>query len=173
MLENRPKILRFSWIFLLAFLITANVYGAYPRHDNYARSAGFNVGTDDFDAVYAIDEIGESGKYVVLANQTISAAALQSFGFKTYFPGDIFYYPVPTGGELYSIFLKMVEDNPSRDYALEAMDLTGVDQAFLVVNDYWWQSDKIKERAKEEAQDWFSVGDGKVTVFIFNRDLPE
>lgn len=171
--HKRPTILHWVWILLLGFMMTAGVYGAYPRHDNYARSAGFNVGINDFDAVYAIDEAGEVNNFVVLANQAVSAAALESFGFKTYYEGDIFYYPIPTGGELYSIFLDMVEDEPTRAYALDAMDLADVDTAYFVVNDYWWQADIIKERAKAEADDWFSVGDGAVTIFEFTRSASQ
>ncbi|MCH8049291.1 hypothetical protein IH979_01100 [Patescibacteria group bacterium] len=167
--KARPKILSTSVAILLALMVLANVYGAYPRHDNYARSAGFNVGESDIDAVYAINETGGEQDYIVLANQAVSAAALETFGFKQYYKDDIFYYPIPTGGILYNYYLEMADEGPRRETALEAMDVAGVDLAFFVINDYWWQSEIIREHAKQEADDWFSTGDDAVTVFVYRR----
>lgn len=168
-LKSRPRALLAGWLVLITLLATANVYGAYPRHDNYAKSAGFNVSETDFDAVYAIEADAETDEFVVLANQAVSAAALEAFGFKKYYNDDIFYYPIPTGGELYQIYLEMADEAPTRERSIQAMDLAGVDTAYFAVNDYWWRSDVIIERAKQEADEWFSVGEGAVTVFKFER----
>lgn len=168
-LNKKALALHAGVLTLLAFIAAANTYGAYPRHDNYARSAGFNVSAADFDAVYAIHERGGDEQYIVLANQATSAAAVEAFGFATYYHTDIFYYPIPTGGPLYEQFLAMVNDGPHRKTMEDAMDLAGVDLAFFAVSDYWWQSEMLVENAKREADDWFSVADGKVTVFTFRR----
>ncbi len=169
-LESRPAILRSSLIVLIGLAFAANVYGAYPRHDNYARSAGFNVSEDDFSAVYSIDEAGGDEDFIVLANQAVSSAALEAFGFKKYYNEDIFYYPIPTGGELYHYYLNMVEESPSRKTMLEAMDLAGVELGFFVVNNYWWQSNIISEHAKNEADEWFAVGENDaVMIFIYRK----
>ena len=154
---------------LLVMMIGAGTYGAYPRHDNYARSAGFNVGESDIDAVYAIADAGGDEDFIVLANQAVSAAALQEFGFKVYYKGDIFYYPIPTGNELYHSYLEMADNEPTREVMEEAMDFAGVDLGFFVLNDYWWQSTRIREHAKQQADDWFTIGDGAISVFRFER----
>lgn len=175
--SRRPRALRMAMLMLLAAVGAANVYGAYPRHDNYARSAGFNVSTADFNAVAAIAQsAGEEENYIVLANQATSAAAVESYGFRKYYHTDIFYYPIPTGGPMYEQFLSMVNVAPTRDTMLTAMDIasdastgTSVDLAYFAVSDYWWKSDVIIENAKREADDWFAVDGGKVTVFIFRR----
>lgn len=164
-----PRHTTLSFI-LIALLAAGNVYAAYPRHDGYTRSAGFNVSPTDIDAVHAIARRETSNDYVVLANQAVSAAAVNEFGFVTYFPGDIFYYPIPTGGPLYDVFLSMVDDAPTKQHAQNAMNLTGASTVYLVVNDYWWQSDKIIATAKAEASDWFALGDGAVTVFIYEQE---
>lgn len=168
-LETKPRVLRAGFLALLALMGMANVYGAYPRHDNYARSAGFNVSAADFDAVYAIDNAAEGEDYIVLANQATSAAAVEAHGFKKYYHTDIFYYPIPTGGPLYTHFLAMVDENPSRATVTAAMDLAGVDLAFFAVSDYWWRASDIVENAKRIADDWFAVGNGAVTVLVFRR----
>ena len=158
--------MRVAFAGLIALVITANIYGAYPRHDNYARSSGFNVSQNDFDAVRAINGISEDRDFIVLANQAVSAAAVETFGFKKYYHNDLFYYPIPTGGIMYEYFLAMNEA-PSRDTIEQALNTAGVDLAFFVVNDYWWQSEKIIENTKNIADGWFAVGD--VTIFKFVR----
>lgn len=170
-LRSKPCALEAGFLALLAFIGTANVYGAYPRHDNYARSAGFNVSQADFDAVYAIAQQGGNQDYIVLSNQATAAAAVEAFGFAKYYHTDMFYYPIPTGGPLYQQYLTMVDDGPTRARMLEAMDMAGVDLGFFAVSDYWWQSEQIIENAKRIADDWFAVDNGKVTVFMFGRSL--
>lgn len=170
-LSKRARALRLGWTILLALMVSAGVYGAFPRHDNYARSAGFNVSATDFDAAAAINDIGGDQKYIVLANQAVSAAALELYGFKRYYHNDIFYYPIPTGGELYTYYLQMADDEPTREAMEEAMDLADVDVGFFVLNDYWWDAKRIGEAAKQEADSWFGIGSGDeaITVFIFER----
>jgi hypothetical protein len=168
-LHSSPVGLRLGFAVLLSLVFVTNVYAAYPRHDNYARSAGFNVGPSDFDAVSAIEKSAQGENYIVLSSQALAAAAVQDLGFKQYYHDDIFFYPIPTGGPLYQHFLTMVEDRPTDATMLEAMNLAGVDLAYFAVHDYWWQAPQIIENTKAIADDWFAVGDGDVTVFIFRR----
>ena len=143
----------------------SQIYLAYPRRDNYDTSRGFNTGAADFLAVEYIEKNAPTD-YIVLANQQVSAAAVLQYGFKRYY-GDVFYYPIPTGGELYQFFLQMNE-RPSREIVEEAMRLTDVNTAYYVVNDYWWQSERLIETAKLEADDWIALDSGKVHVFRYN-----
>ncbi len=161
--------LRLGFAMLLTIICVCNVYGAYPRHDNYARSAGFNVGPADFDAVMAIEKNAAGQNYIVLSNQALAAAAIQQLGFKTYYRDDIFFYPIPTGGPLYQHYLTMVEDKPETQTMLNAMNLAGVDLAYLAIHNYWWQSQTIIENTKAIADDWFAIGDGAITIFSFRR----
>lgn len=170
-LQKKTPSIKTAWVLLLTVLFIGQVYGAYPRHDSYARSAGFNVSTNDFDAVNAIHQIGGTDEYIVLANQSVSAAALESFGFKRYYKDNtVFYYPIPTGGELYQIYLEMTDNEPTQARAESAMELAGVNTAYFVVNDYWWESDRIIEYAKTQTDEWFSIGNGAITVFTYHRD---
>lgn len=168
-LLTKPLALRAGAVALSAIVLTSVVYMTYPRHDNYEISRGFNVGVSDFAAVEYIHERQESGTYIVLANQAVSAAALKAYGFETYFNGDVFYYPIPTGGPLYELYLEMVGQGPTHERAVKAMDLAGVDTAYFVVNDYWFLADKIIENAKREADGWVAIDNGVTTVFEFQR----
>ena len=159
--------------FVTLFIVsTASVYGLYPRHDGYVRSAAFNVSQADFDTVYAIHQREtENADYIVLSNQATAAAALQEFGFRKYYHTDIFYYPIPTGGVLYQSYLSMVDTAPTKEAADAAMALAGVQKAYFVVSDYWWKSDAIIENAKQQTDNWFAVDGGKTTVFIFTNEV--
>lgn len=156
---------------MLFIVSSAAIYALYPRHDSYVRSAAFNVSQADFDTVYAIhNRETEDADYIVLSNQATAAAALQEFGFRKYYHDDIFYYPIPTGGKLYQSYLSMVNDSPTREIVLHAMELAGVHKAYFVVSDYWWKSDAIIENAKQQTDEWFAVDGGKTTVFVFTDD---
>lgn len=153
---------------VLSFLIAASLYASYPRHDNYFNSHGHSIGQADIEAVRWIENNAQ-GDYVVLANQQVSAAALSQFGFKKYFADNIFYYPIPTSSPLYKYYLQMVQDSPKRDTILNAMELVGVNQAYLVLNKYWWAFPKIQAEARLEADSYESIDDGEVMIFKYQK----
>ena len=62
-----------------------------------------------------------------------------------------------------------MNEGPSREMAARAADLTGADIVFYVVNDYWWESEKIIETAKNVADEWLDVDSGKITIFEFKK----
>ena len=176
-----PVSLRVGTIVLLAALGTASFYLAYPRNDAYETGHGFNVSQTDVDAVHAIENDAAGAAYAVLANQTVSAAAVRELGFVRYF-GDQFFYPIPTGGDLYALFLRM-NDGPSLETATQALNLVNIKCAadqnctqaevttlYYVVNDYWWEAPRIVETAKGTTTDWWALDGGAVHVFKFLVD---
>ena len=168
-LKSQPLLLRASALILLVAFTSSAFYLAYPRRDAYETNRGFNVGQADIDTVHLIDDLAGNHPYLVLANQSVSAAAIQEIGFNYY--GDLFFYPIPTGGPLYEQFLTM-NDLPSRETAQEALNLVpqhgDVNTLFYVVNNYWWEAARIIETAKTTADDWRSLGDGQVYLFRYN-----
>ncbi|MBI4121900.1 MAG: hypothetical protein HY461_01065 [Parcubacteria group bacterium] len=161
------------WIVLLGltWLIVGNVYISYPRHNRYEIGRQYSTSAHDREAVQKI-AAQNSGSYVVLANQSVSAAAIAAQGFKTYFPdpqggAPIFYYPVPTSSPLYRIYLDMVYDRPSREHAEQAQTLTGASTVYFILNDYWDNAANLKALAKMEADEWTDIGGGRVTVFTY------
>ncbi len=166
-LQKKPIVLQASALVLIAAFATSAFYLTYPRTDNYVTSHGFNVGQADINAVYSVDESAAGQDYIVLANQSVSAAAINEFGFKKYY-GEYFFYPVPTGGTMYEHFLNM-NDEPTHEKAVTAMDLADVDWLYYVVNEYWWQAPRIIETAKRNAHAWSSIDAGKVYIFEYRR----
>ncbi len=173
-----PASLRVATVAILAALAAASFYLAYPRNDAYEAGHGFNVSQADLNAVHAIEKDAAGTPYVVLANQTVSAAAVRELGFARYY-GDLFFYPIPTGGDLYASFLSMSE-KPSREIAKAALDLVnarcskdpGCTQppagtAYFVVNRYWWEASRIVETAKQNADYWWALDNAAVHVFRY------
>ncbi|MFH1192590.1 MAG: hypothetical protein V1655_03910 [bacterium] len=175
------KIFFFS---LFALWITSSFYLTYPRYDNYSADRGYNVSEADFHAVEFINKNENENNYIVLANQNTSAAALSEYGFLKYFAlrsfseggfisdsekrlEQIFYYPIPTSSPLYDYYLEMVNIKPTREVMKKAMDLAGVKTGYFVICDYWWKSDQIIEKAKLEADEYYSIKGGKSYVFRY------
>jgi len=166
-LEAEGKV-KWPFLIFLAALITASLYLSYPRFDKYFNSKGYSTGTNDIQAVHLINDTAKKD-YIVLANQQVSAAALNEFGFDKYYQNDIFYYPVPTGGPLYQYYLDMVYKKPSKSNMTAAMDLAGVKEGYFVLNKYWWAFPKVLDEAKLAADQWWSIGQGDVYVFRYSR----
>lgn len=167
---KEKKGIKFPLLIFLALLTATSLYFSYPRFDHYFNSHGLSVSQSDIDAVRFIEK-NASDDYIVLSNQQVSAAALSEFGFKKYHhqKSEIFYYPLPTSGPLYQYYLDMVYKKPSRTTINAAMDLVGVNEAYFVLNKYWWASPKILEEAKLEANTWREFNNGDIYVFGYNK----
>jgi len=142
-------------------------HNALPRHDAAEISRGWSVGHGDQEAVRFIDRDADHQPYTVLANQSVSAAAVEAFGFKRY-AGDVFYYPIPTGGPLYQIFLRTAYGDPTRADIKEAATLGQSDRVYLVMNDYWWDAERMNEVLTAIADRAFDVDGGKIRVYRFD-----
>ena len=170
LIKERPLAIRGVWAAFGLCLLSASLYTAYPRFDKYFNSHGYSTSANDIAAVQSIAAEAHS-PYIALANQQVSAAALRAFGFDHYYQtaaGELYFYPIPTGSPLYQYYLDMVYKNPGRETMAEAMDLAGVDKGYLVVNKYWYQSGRIINEAKLEADRWWTINDD-VYVFKYQR----
>jgi hypothetical protein len=151
----------------IGILAAGMTYAALPRHDAATASRGWSVGRADIEAVRLIDEDSEGRDYTVLANQSVSAAAVRTYGFKRY-NKDVFFYPIPTGGKLYDIFLHASYEDPSVETMVFAGQLGGSDLVYLVVNDYWWDADELIQKARVTANRAFEIQEGKAYVFRYD-----
>lgn len=156
----------------LALILSIAVYASYPRFDHYHNSRGYSTSAADVAAVKAANYRAQGEPYLALANQQVSAAALKELGFRHYLStaaGDIYFYPIPTGGPLYQYFLDMVYQHADRDTMLKAMELGDVKRAYLIINRYWWASDKIIAEAKLSADYWERINQGEVYLFEYRQ----
>lgn len=139
-----PPLLGAAALGLILAAAAASSYDALPRHDALVTGRGWSVGQSDVEAVRFIDRDAGRQPYTVLANQSVSAAAVMQLGFKRY-AGDVFFYPIPTGGPLYDVFLRMTYKEPTRDTAAEAGKLGDSQLVYVVLNDYWWNAEYTGE----------------------------
>ncbi len=174
--DKLGKTLGLGVIILIAGIATTSLYLSYPHQDAYTTERGWSVSEADLEAVYFINSNAGSKDFIVLSNQSVSAIALQEFGFKKYYPiqsdgkqTETFYYPIPTGGPLYKYFYDASYGAPIRETVTAAMENVGVDLAYFVVDNYWWKADKLVERAKQSADAWIDIGDGQVHVFKYEK----
>jgi len=160
----KNNLTRISLLTFLALIISANFYLSYPRYDNIFATHGVNVSKYDFQAAQYIHEKNQES-YVVLANQNTSVAAVKLYGFEPIYNGH-FYYPIPTGSELYDYFLKMVDNEPKIDYINQVKNLTGVDTVYFVLPNYWTDFENLKEKALNIAKEHFSIEE-KIYIFKY------
>lgn len=158
------------WFILGLALITASLYLSYPRFDKYFNSRGYSTSQSDV-AVVNLIAAQTRQPYIVLADQQVSAAALKELGFDHYYQtpaGEIYFYPIPTGGPLYQYYLDMVYKKPDRATMAGALNLAGVNEGYLVVNKYWYQSDRVIGMAKLTADSWQNVNNEDY-IFKYSR----
>jgi len=163
---SQDKLIKITWLVFGLALITISLYVSYPRFDKYFNSRGYSTSQNDLTAVRLINREAR-GPYLALANQQVSVAALKELGFDHYYDtvaGPIYFYPIPTGGQLYKYYLDMVYKNPSRETMAQARALTGVKESYLIVNKYWFESAKVINEAKLRANSWQTVNN---EVYIF------
>ncbi len=182
---RQTKAVAIPLLLFLIILITTSLYLSYPRFDRYYNSRGFSVSQNDIEAVDWIEN-NTDNDYIVLADQQVSAAALREFGFSRYYKSplsnnksselnsevsgissSIYFYPIPTSGQLYQYYLDMVYKKPERATMAKAMNFAGVNESYFVLNKYWWAFDKILAEAKLEADSWQALGAGEIYVFQY------
>jgi hypothetical protein len=165
---SQNKFVKYSLLIFLSILITTSLYASYPRLDRYHNSHGYSVSQSDINAVNWIENNHENN-YLVLANQQVSVAALREFGFSKYLKNDVYFYPIPTGGDLYQYYLKMVYEKPTKKTMTEAMEFANINESYFILNKYWWAFPKLLEEAKFEADSWQEIDNGNVFIFKYNK----
>lgn len=173
-IKSRLQPARFWMIvpLILASTLTVSFYLSYPQRNKKVQFPGYNITASDVKAVEWIHEQHTNYTYIVLANQLISAAALQQYSFAKHFTtprGEIFYYAIPTGGPLYEQYENMIYKGQKREYMEQAMDIAGVDTAYFVINKYWARSNEIVAGASASADAAFNIDDGNLWIFRYNR----
>lgn len=173
------QILKIFWsqdIFYKLFLVmgltavmSASLYLSYPRLNQYEPAKFFSLGQADLDAVNYIEQVA-APEHIVLANQMVSVAAINEFGFKKYYHGQ-FFYSMPNGETrtFYDSYLDMIYNGASRETMIKAMNEAGVDESYLVINKYWNNFEKIVSQAADSSDKVYSIDNGKVYVFKYKK----
>lgn len=151
---------------LMTTAITAGWFLTYPNFDQYRKDRGYNTSWVDFEVVKKINQDAANKPYIVLANQSVAAAAVATYGFNHNFNGHYF-YPIPTGGPLYQLYLEIVYGTPNVGTISKARELTGVPLVYLVINDYWDSSDRLIREARTTTPNNIIVGQNRAVIFKY------
>ncbi len=174
LVEYTKKISNSLLLLILSVLIlalTASFYLTYPQKNPIAHFPGYNITKADYSAAKLIKNLNREQNYVVLSNIMTAAAAIETYGFETYFnstQGPLFYYAIPSGGPLAELYSNMLYHEQKRQYMYQAMDLTQAKKAYFVVNSYWHKSMEIIQGAKQTADKYWSIDD-KIWIFEYKR----
>ncbi len=156
----------------ISFLLTLSFYLSYPQRNQKVSFPGYNVSDSDFKAVAWIHADNTDYNYVVLSNPITAMAALQNYGFAKYFStsqGQISYYSVPSGGPFFSLYTEMWREGQKKETMIKAMNLVGVHKAYFIIPSYWTRFSSIVEGAKKTADQWVSIDEGKIFIFVYKK----
>jgi hypothetical protein len=138
---------------------------AYPAWNSVQKTKAINTSETDFQITKKIDR-GANGKpYIVLADQPTSAAALATFGFFDHqLPSrDYYFYPIPTGGELYTkFFLPAMYKGVTPEILKNAAIFANVSDVYIVIKPYWTNAEKNTEAIKNSSLEYFDIGETTV-----------
>lgn len=167
--EKRKNLSHKAWlIVIIVLIITTSTYFSYPTYDRHTNSKSFNITKTDLETVQIIEQLAADQPYIVLANQMVGAAAINTHGFAHYY-NDNFYYSMPLGSaNIYQNYINMIETQASAEEAIAAMEKAGVEKLYFVVNHYWHSAKQAISQAKETADDYFVVDQDKNYVFVYN-----
>jgi len=162
----------YRWLMLggLCFAVTLSWYFSYPQFNAKFAYYSPSVSNYDLQAVQDIEADSQGRPYLVLSNQMTSAAALQELGFANYFSlfdEDVLWYAIPTGGPLYSYYMKIIYgDDPV--FLLDLMNLTDTEYVYVVMPTYWsWSSDMLANLEVQSRQR--ILIDDKIIIYRFDR----
>ncbi len=158
----------------IGVVLTVSLYFSYPQRNPKVFFPGYNVTNNDITAVEWIhNKQGTDDNYIVLANSLTSIAALSKYSFAKHFmteQGELFYYAIPTGGPLYGYYNKLVYEGQQRSDMQDALALTGADTGYFVMSSFWDNYTTIVAKAKESADEWVSLNNDHIHIFIYSRD---
>lgn len=155
---------------IIVALALATWYSSFPGWNSVQKTKAININALDQQIVHGIDTVAAGQPYIVLADQVTSATALQQFGFlERQLPEkDFYFYPLPTGGTLYTQYFFPLMNEPITKEKLQAAATTaGVHRVFLVLKPYWGTFPLRAAELKKQTADWWPVGGSLIGDFRF------
>ncbi len=164
--KQQPALPFFAFIAFTLAWQGARIYRAFPYHDATHIEHGWNTSQAALEAVRWIEQDSKHQPYTVLADQSVSAGAVAELGFKRY-ADDVFFYPLPTGGTLYQVFLRAATTQAKKEDIEEAARLGKSSLVYLILSNYWWQADEVAKHLETLAGNSYRVEGGAMRVYRF------
>lgn len=164
--KQQPALPFFAFVVFAIAWQGARVYRAFPYHDATHIEHGWNTSQAALEAVRWIEQDSKHQPYTVLADQSVSAGAVAELGFKRY-ADDVFFYPLPTGGTLYQVFLRAATTQAKKEDIEEAARLGKSSLVYVILSSYWWQADEVAKHLETLAGNSYRVEGGAMRVYRF------
>lgn len=158
-------------LIFLSIFISISFYLSYPRADKYENYHGYSISSSHQKAIDLIEKNFGKFDYIVLSDQSIGANLIKDYGFRKYYK-DEFYYSLPTNikNNIYSNFLGIFQNNSDKkNIVFDAMQKTGVNNAFVVINSFWSVSSQTLDELKKSANNWTDIDSGKIYIFEYKK----
>lgn len=164
--KQQPALPFFAFVLFMIAWQGARIYRAFPYHDATHIEHGWNTSQAALEAVRWIEHDSKNQPYTVLADQSVSAGAVAELGFKRY-ADDVFFYPLPTGGKLYQVFLRAATTEAKTEDIEEAARLGKSSLVYVILSDYWWQAEEVAKHLEQLAGHSYRVEGGGMRVYRF------
>lgn len=164
--KQQPALPFYAFIVFTLAWQGARIYRAFPYHDATHIEHGWNTSQAALEAVRWVEQDSKHQPYTVLADQSVSAGAVAELGFKRY-ADDVFFYPLPTGGTLYQVFLRAATTQAKKEDIEEAARLGKSSLVYLILSSYWWQADEVAKHLETLAGNSYRVEGGAMRVYRF------
>ncbi|MBN1778714.1 MAG: hypothetical protein JW816_00625 [Candidatus Buchananbacteria bacterium] len=160
----------FSKIFLvigIGGLVTISLYLSYPQTNQYQPTNTFSLSASDIKAVKLIEQTAQPD-HLVLANQSVAAAAIKEFGFKKYYSNQYFYsLPNNSADSFYNSYLEILNQSNEIETIAKVINQSKVDEVYFVLNRYLSDNKKIAERLNLTADQIYDIDNGNVLIFKY------
>jgi hypothetical protein len=153
----------------LSLLVTHAWFFSYPQYNLKFPYVSPSVGQIDIDTVQVIDTWAGEDDYVVLSHQMMSAAAVQEFGFRDYFPyhgEEHLWYAIPTGGQMYALYTDFLYNGINQETLNDVFEESDLDRLYFVTHDYWGLSEGQISNYSREATDILPF-DHHLTIYLY------
>ena len=144
-------------------------YTSYPLYAPGTAYAAPGLGRGEVEAFEQAERMSEGAPYAALAPQMVSAAALRSFGFERSLQtaaGERYPYAIPTGGELYALYLQLWTERDPHEVLQDACVFGRVPQVIVVLPTVWdpnqWIDARLLPHAKPSV-----TSDGRHRVYRY------
>lgn len=144
-------------------------YTSYPLYAPGTAYAAPGLGRGEVEAFEQAERMSEGAPYAALAPQMVSAAALRSFGFERSLQtaaGERYPYAIPTGGELYALYLQLWTERDPHEVLQDACVFGRVPQVIVVLPTAWdpnqWIDARLLPHAKPNV-----TSDGRHRVYRY------
>lgn len=162
----------YLFLIICSVFLAFSLYITYPQNNLQTKAKGYNVTASDITAIQYIQKDGTGTRFVVLSNIMTAAAAVDQFGFNTYYPYNnslIYYYSIPTGGYLADQYNLLLYTRQKREYITDIMDTLDVDRVYVLISDYWHNKKEVLPGLRSIADSEHVIENGAITIFRFDR----